>query len=66
MRHKKAKEDYFGLHEVYYDENDNVMGYSENPLTGLFDSVEELIVSHRMMVEDAEKRKEKIIDFEGS
>lgn len=55
MMHKKADKDYFGLHEVYYDENGNVMGWAENPETGLWDTPEELTSAHDLMLKDCLK-----------
>jgi hypothetical protein len=52
----------YSIHEVYYDENKNVLGYTD-ALTGSNISVEELISDLERQLEDAKKCKDNILDF---
>jgi len=45
----------FGIHEVYYDDNDNVIGYSINPAVPLGESEKELKKNLTLMVEALKK-----------
>lgn len=47
-------EDHYGLSEVYYDEEEEVVGYTD-PLFGLYESPAELVSALRLMLKDAEK-----------
>ena len=59
---------YYGLHEEFYDVLDDdgelIVLWTENPMFGYFDSVEELIESLEMMLKDAKHCKDDILDLE--
>lgn len=46
----------FSLHEVYYDETGKVVAWVEEPETGTWDDLNDLIGSLKMMLADARKR----------
>jgi len=52
----------YGIHEVYYDKNDEFIARTKEPIIGCFESLEELIISINMMFSDIEKYPEIIND----
>lgn len=54
----KNGEELYGIHEVYYDKDDTVEGWTSKPMTGLFDSVEDLVDNLKAMYDDVSKHKE--------
>ena len=63
FKHEKDGEEYFGIHETYYDKDGNIEGWTENPISGLYDSVEDLIESHNMITKDIKKYSKDILDY---
>jgi hypothetical protein len=56
---------YFAIHEVYYDKNGGVEVWTKNPIFGgCQESPEELIKELNMILNDAEKRKNEILDYD--
>ena len=55
------KNKWYSLREVYYNEKDEVAGYSAIPKACMGETVDELIVCIRMMLKDAEKSKNDIL-----
>ena len=59
---------FYGLHEVYYDvindDDEPTVMWTEKPEFGYFDSVDELIESLEMMLKDANRCKDDILDLE--
>ena len=64
MRHKAATGDTFALHEVYYDDDGKPKSWTQEPETGHWDSVDELIGAHEMMLKGARKCRDDVLEFE--
>ena len=68
VTNSKEELDIYGLYEVYYDaldDNDEpTVMWTKEPMFGYFDSVEELIGSLEMMLKDAKRCKDDILDLE--
>jgi len=52
----------YSLHETYYDSNGSVLMHTVEPVCGYYPSVGELIQSLEMLLRDANRFKDKIID----
>lgn len=64
MRHCQEKgADTFALHEVYYDDDGKPKSWMQEPEMGQWDSVDELIRAHEMMLADAQKWRDAVLDF---
>ena len=50
----KYKDGSFGLHEIYYDDDDKLIGHTEKPVS-VGDTVEEILEDLEMMVVDIER-----------
>lgn len=57
MRHTDEKPVWYGLHEVFYDEDGAVVGWTHGPVTGVYDSVSQLEKSLEKMVRDVQNSK---------
>ncbi len=55
IRHDKTDEVYFQIHEVYYDEKDDIEAYTEESVHPFGETREELISDMKTMLHDAEK-----------
>lgn len=64
FRYKTEDEEYYELHEAYYDNSNKVDDYTVNPIVPRGESVEELLTCLRMMLTDAEKSKGDILEYE--
>ena len=59
---------FYGLHEVYYDaindDGEPTVMWTEKPAFGYFNNVEELIGDLELMLKDANRCKDDILDLE--
>ena len=55
--------DEFGIYEVYYDEDGNIMFTTENPVEPYGETQEELIECLEMMLSDAKKHEVLYLDI---
>jgi hypothetical protein len=49
------KEEYFAIHEVYYDEKNNVYAWTKDPIDICVDTEKEIIETLEDMLKDAKK-----------
>lgn len=56
MRHKHPREDYYAIHEVYYDEDQahKVRNWTVDPVNVMSETAEGVVEVLRMMLKDAE------------
>jgi hypothetical protein len=54
----------YGLFEVYFDENGNMDGHTQNPECGWFETIKELREAIELMYFDAKKRR-KVLEYCG-
>ena len=64
MRHKHDRCDYYQMHEVYYDKDGKVDGWTENPKIPYGENVDELIEHLEQLLNDAKKCKEDVLDYD--
>lgn len=62
MRHKHPNGDYYQIHEVYYDGDKK--SWTVEPIVPFGETVDELIEHLEMMLRDAKKCKEDILDYD--
>ena len=55
---------FYELHEVYYDDDKKILGWTKKPEAGPAESVEELLREVRMKARDAWTCREDILDYE--
>ena len=55
---------FYELHEVYYNDANQIIAWSTDPEAGPHDSIEELLSEVKMMAKDAEKCRDDILDYE--
>jgi len=55
VKHDKADEIYLQIHEVYYDEKNDIEAYTEDPIHPFGETREELISDLKYMLHDTEK-----------
>ena len=55
VKHDEADEVYFQIHEVYYDEKNDIEAYTEDTVHPCGETKEELISDLKNMLHDAEK-----------
>ena len=64
LRHSpKGKALYYGLHEVYYDDKNKPFAWTHDSMCGYHDTPKDLIKALSMMLKDARKCKEDIMDY---
>ncbi len=63
MRHSVGGQVYYGLHEVYYKAGRPWLWSQEPDVQG--DTIDELGSTLRMMINDFEKSKDDVLDFDG-
>ena len=51
--------DYYYIKEVYYDNQGDIVSFTEDTETGYFEDIEHLIQSHEIMLNDIKKYKDK-------
>jgi len=65
LRHKHEKaDDTVALHEVYYDEDGKAECCTIDPVTRHSDNVAELIEALEIMLSDAKKCRDDVIDYD--
>ena len=64
MRHVEEDTVWYGLHEVFYNEKDQICGWTEDSIVPGRESVEELEEEVTMMLADVKKSKHKVLDFD--
>ena len=65
MKQKNEHGEFYGLHEVFYHEyEERSMSWTKNSLIGYFDTVDELIASLELMLKDANRFKDDVLDYE--
>lgn len=64
FEHVTEKETTFALHECHYDEHGHPNGWSENPECGHFESVDGLLKSMRLMMQDAERSCGRVLSWD--
>ena len=65
VTNSKEELDIYGLHEVFYGEyGEQKLMWTKEPMFGYFDSVDELIGSLEIMLKDAKRFKDDILDLE--
>lgn len=61
VRHKTEHEEYFTIHEVFYNDKEEIMGMTENPIAPHGDSVEEIKETLERMLRALDKEP---LDFD--
>ncbi len=64
VRHRDKAEDYYEIHEVYYDENGKIDGVTEESIKPYGDTVEELIEHLEQLLKDAVRSKEDVLNYD--
>ena len=55
IKYDDADEVFFQIHEVYYNEDNEIEAYTEEPMVPFGETQEELIAELEMMINDAKK-----------
>jgi hypothetical protein len=63
MRHKRPDE-WYALHEVFYDDEGRVTSFTQEPLDISGDTVVE-VYQYLALIEDSLKKYPEVLDFEG-
>jgi len=54
----------YSVHECFYDTNGKTQGWTQNPISiGGYENIDELINDLRQILDDAERCRDKILDF---
>ena len=64
LRHKSESGDWFGIHEVYYDDDKVPNGWTLEPKAPFGETVEELIEHLKQLLNDAERSKDDVLDYD--
>lgn len=62
LKHTQPDQILFGIHEVFYDPNGSVVGWTKEPITELHESVDSLISDLENLLSDAKKFKDSVLD----
>jgi len=54
--------EYYCLKEAFYDNEKNIISWTEGTETGYFEDVEQLTQTHEMMLKDIQKYSKLIVD----
>ncbi len=54
---------WYGLHETYYGDDGKPSSWTKEPLDGGYDSVDDLITSLEMKLNDARKYREQVLEY---
>jgi len=54
----------YAIHECYYDEKGKPDGWTNEPMCGHYDTVDDLIGSLEQMLRDAKRSKNDVLDYE--
>ena len=57
VKHEKDDTVWYSVHEVFYNENGGINGYTEDPITVLGETVEDVILQLQMIMKDIEKHE---------
>ena len=57
VKHKKDDAVWYSVHEVFYNENGGINGYTEDPITIVGETVEEVKSQLEMIMKDIEKHE---------
>ena len=57
IKHEKDYTVLYSVHEVFYSENGGVNGYTEDPITILGETVEDVILQLQIIMQDIEKHE---------
>ena len=57
VKHEKDDEVWYSVHEVFYSEGGGINGYTEDPITILGETVEDVKSQLKMMMKDIEKHE---------
>ena len=57
IKHEKDDTVWYAVHEVFYNDNGGINGYTENPITILGETVEEVKSQLKMIMKDIEKHE---------
>jgi hypothetical protein len=57
VKHEKDDTVWYAVHEVFYNENGGINGYTENPITIVGDTVEDVKSQLEMIAKDIEKHE---------
>lgn len=57
VKHEKDDTVYYSVHEVFYKEDGGIYGYTENPITILGETVEDVKSQLEMIMKDIEKHE---------
>ena len=57
VQHEKDGTVYYSVHEVFYNENGGINGYTEDPITILGETVEDVKCQLEMIMKDIEKHE---------
>ena len=57
VKHEKDDTVYYSVHEVFYKEDGRIYGYTENPITILGETVEDVKSQLEMIMKDIEKHE---------
>lgn len=63
FKHKGKDYEYYMIHEVYYDENGKLDGWTEDAISPRGDTVEELIEHLEQLLKDAKRSKKDMLDY---
>ncbi len=62
--HKSPEGDWYAIHETHYDSAGKPVGWTVDPTEPFGETVDELISSLKMMLTDAERFKDAVIDYD--
>ena len=57
VKHEKDDAVWYSVHEVFYNDNGGINGYTENPIPILGDTVEDVILQLQIIMKDIEKHE---------
>ena len=57
VQHEKDGIVYYGVHEVFYNKNGGINGYTEDPITILGETVEDVKSQLKIIMKDIEKHE---------
>jgi hypothetical protein len=62
MRHADENGDWYGLHEAFYTDG-KPEGWTKDSVIGEFESVEDLVKSLEMMLNDAKRFQDDVLEY---
>ena len=64
FKSKVNDREYYCLKEAFYDDNKNIISWTEGTETGYFEDVDQMLQTHELMLQDIKKYKKLIVDEE--